>query len=333
VNLSWSASTDDTGVTGYRVYRDGTLLTTLTGTATTYADATVTPNTTYGYQVTALDAAGNESARQQTPVTVTTPGQTDTQAPTPPGNLAATAPSGTQVNLTWTASTDDIGVDHYEVARSGTALAPASGAATTYTDEAAAPGTTYTYSLRAVDAAGNRSTAGTVVVTTPAGAGTSSATFAALADASVKQASATSNFGTTTSLNSDSGSGVAMESYLRFNVTTVGAKTVQSAKLRLYVPSDGTSDGPGVYACTDPACATWTESGITWNSRPPRAGTPTSDVGAITAGRYVEWDVTPLISHDGTYTLVVGPTPTTDGTVFSSDEATTNKPQLVVTTN
>jgi hypothetical protein len=333
VSLSWSASTDDTGVTGYRVYRDGTLLTTLTGTATTYADGTVTPNTTYGYQVTALDAAGNESARQQTPVSVTTPGQTDTQAPTPPANLAATAPSGTQVNLTWTASTDDVGVDHYTVVRSGTALASASGTATTYTDESAAPGTTYTYSLRAIDAAGNASTASTVGVTTPPGAGTSSATFAALADASVKQASATSNFGTSTSLNSDSGSGVAMESYLRFNVTTVGTKTVQSAKLRLYVPSDGTSDGPGVYACTDPACATWTESGITWNSRPPRAGTPTSDVGAITSGRYVEWDVTPLISHDGTYTLVVGPTPTTDGTVFSSDEAAANKPQLVVTAN
>jgi len=41
VNLSWSASTDDTGVTGYRVYRDGTLLTTLTGTGTTYTDTTV----------------------------------------------------------------------------------------------------------------------------------------------------------------------------------------------------------------------------------------------------------------------------------------------------
>ena len=126
---------------------------------------------------------------------------------------------------------------------------------------------------------------------------------------------------------------MAIESYLRFTVTGVGSGTVQNAKLRLYVPSDGTPDGPGVYGCTDPACGSWTETGINWNNRPPRASTPTADVGAISSGRYVEWDVTPLITGDGSYTLVVGPTPTTDGTVFSSDEATANKPQLVVTTS
>src|SRR5918912_289115 len=46
----------------------------------------------------------------------------------------------------------------------------------------------------------------------------------------------------------------------------------------------------------------------------------------------MEYDVTPLIAGNGTYSLDIGPTPTTDGTVYSSREATTNKPQLVVTT-
>ena len=197
-------------------------------------------------------------------------------------------------------------------------------------------GSSYDYQVRARDAAGNTSGASnTATATTPLGPPTPTTlpAFRALADASVKQASATSNYGTSTSLNSDSGSGVAMESYLRFTVTGVGTGTVQNAKLRLYVPSDGTVDGPGVYGCTDPACASWTETGITWNTRPPRATTAIADTPAITAGKYVEWDVTGLITGDGTYTLVVGQTPTTDGVVFSSDEATSNPPQLVVTTS
>jgi len=160
---------------------------------------------------------------------------------------------------------------------------------------------------------------------------TTLAPFRAVDDASVKQVSPTSNFGSSASLNSDSGTGVAMESYLRFTVTGVGAATVASARLRLFVPSDATVDGPGVYGCSAAACATWKETGITWNTRAPRASTATADVGAIKAGTFVEWDVTPLITGDGTYTLVIGPTPTTDGTVFSSDEASTNRPQLVVT--
>jgi hypothetical protein len=118
---------------------------------------------------------------------------------------------------------------------------------------------------------------------------------------------------------------------VRFSVTGLGSATVASAKLRLYVPSDGTADGPGIYGCTDPACATWSENAITWNARPPRASNATADTGQISGGTWVEYDVTPLVHGDGTHTLVIGPTPTSDGVVFSSREATANKPQLVVT--
>ena len=111
----------------------------------------------------------------------------------------------------------------------------------------------------------------------------------------------------------------------------VGTATVTSAKLRLFA-SDGTADGPGVYACTDPACATWTETGITWNNRPPRAPTATADLGAIATGTTAEWDVTPLVTGDGAVNVVVGPAPTSDAATFRSDENTTNQPQLVVTT-
>lgn len=69
VSLKWTASTDDKAVTGYRIYRDGTLLGTVT--TTTYSDTTIEPLTTYSYTVMAVDAAGNASP-QSTAATVTT---------------------------------------------------------------------------------------------------------------------------------------------------------------------------------------------------------------------------------------------------------------------
>jgi mannan endo-1,4-beta-mannosidase len=65
LTLSWTASTDNVGVTGYDVYRAvGSGAFTLVGSAasTTYADSGLTPSTTYRYQVRAKDAAGNVSA-------------------------------------------------------------------------------------------------------------------------------------------------------------------------------------------------------------------------------------------------------------------------------
>jgi hypothetical protein len=71
VDLAWSASTDDVGVTGYDVYRDGAPLAQI-GPQTSYQDATVTPSTSYVYSVRARDAAGNVSGASA-PASVTTP--------------------------------------------------------------------------------------------------------------------------------------------------------------------------------------------------------------------------------------------------------------------
>lgn len=60
-SLAWGASTDDVGVTGYKVYRGGTLLTTTT--ARTYSDSGLGYSTSYAWQVSAIDAAGNESTK------------------------------------------------------------------------------------------------------------------------------------------------------------------------------------------------------------------------------------------------------------------------------
>ncbi len=74
VDLSWAPSTDDVGVAGYTVYRDGAAIATVDGATTSYADTTLAAGMTYSYTVDAFDAAGNHSA-QSAPATVTTPTQ------------------------------------------------------------------------------------------------------------------------------------------------------------------------------------------------------------------------------------------------------------------
>jgi hypothetical protein len=59
IDLLWSAASDNVGVSGYRIYRDGSEL--ATTTALTYADAELDAATTYTYTLAAYDAAGNES--------------------------------------------------------------------------------------------------------------------------------------------------------------------------------------------------------------------------------------------------------------------------------
>ncbi len=71
VDMSWTASLDNVGITGYRIFRDGSLLTTV-GSQTTYSDTTVAPGSTHAYTVRAIDAAGNASAASAT-ATATTP--------------------------------------------------------------------------------------------------------------------------------------------------------------------------------------------------------------------------------------------------------------------
>ena len=103
--------------------------------------------------------------------TAACPGGSDTTPPTAPAGLTATAASSSQVDLSWSASTDNVGVTSYTVSRGGTLVC--SVAALSCGDTGLSPATTYSYSVRARDAAGNVSPASsTVSVTTPSGTGT-----------------------------------------------------------------------------------------------------------------------------------------------------------------
>ena len=156
VALTWDASTDEVGVTGYTVYRDGTPIGTVDGATTAYDDTTVSPSATYSYTVDAFDAASNRSP-QSGPLAVSTPAVTDTTPPASPTGLATTSVAWNQVGLTWDASADEVRVTGYTVYRDGTRIGKVGGATTSYDDSTVSPSTAYTYTVDAFDAAGNHS--------------------------------------------------------------------------------------------------------------------------------------------------------------------------------
>src|SRR5439155_695594 len=100
------------------VYRNGSPLATTAGTVTTFADTTVVASTTYSYTIDAFDAASNHSARS-TAATATTPAVPDTLAPSVPTGVAAAAGPPGEVDVQWSASTDNVAVTGYTVYRDG----------------------------------------------------------------------------------------------------------------------------------------------------------------------------------------------------------------------
>ena len=153
IAVNWTASTDaGTGVGGYRVFRNGTLVG--SPTATTFTDTGLAANTQYSYTVTAVDNGipPNQSATSAAATATTLPAQPDTTPPSVPTGVQATPLSTSQIAVNWTASTDaGTGVAGYRVFRDGTLVG--SPTATTYTDTGLAANTMYRYTVTAIDRA------------------------------------------------------------------------------------------------------------------------------------------------------------------------------------
>ena len=158
VSLVWNASTDNVGVAGYRIYRDTALVDTVFGTS--FSDASLVSGTTYGYEVVAFDSAGNTSPPAPIQVTALVP---DTEAPSTPGSLGA-VPGFSHIVLSWSASTDNVGVTGYRILRDGDVIATV--ATLGYTDTVLASGTEFDYEVLALDAVGNPSSPAQVTVST-----------------------------------------------------------------------------------------------------------------------------------------------------------------------
>ncbi len=147
-------------------------------------------------------------------------------------------------------------------------------------------------------------------------------TFSALADAKTSLANPSVNYGTTPDLRVRGGTS-GWRSFLRFDVAGL-AKPVVRATLRLYV-DDGSDDGGAVSAVS----SAWSEGAITWNTAPPPGATLAS-VGVATTGLWVEVDVTPAVTGNGTYAF--GIDKTVANSVYYSSRQGAHPPQLVIET-
>src|SRR5262249_42616265 len=175
------------GVTAYRIERcQGTGCASFVEIKTVpgvlYSDTGLSPGTSYSYRVRANDAAGNRGGYSNVK-TVTTGGGADTIPPSAPASITATASSASVVNLSWGASTDNVGVTGYKVERClGASCSTFAQIATTtspsFSNSGLASSTTYRYRVRATDAAGNLGGYSTIAtVTTKSGGGLVNVTY------------------------------------------------------------------------------------------------------------------------------------------------------------
>jgi hypothetical protein len=155
LTATWSASTDDVGVVEYVVYRNGVLVQTVAGDVTT-----VRLDVGFGDHyigIAARDAAGNESAATPSTLTrIVPPVELDTTNPSTPTNLVATVLANGSIDVSWTASRDNVGVAYYRVTRNDAEVVLVDSPATSVNITTLGPGTHY-IAVQAFDAAGNSS--------------------------------------------------------------------------------------------------------------------------------------------------------------------------------
>jgi hypothetical protein len=246
----------------------------------------------------------------------------DTAAPSTPQNLTAQNITATsdpvreaRVDLTWSASTDNVGVTAYRIFRDGDVVGIAS--TTSFSDTSVAAGTTYSYTTRAYDRAGNESASSNA-------ASSANVTLNPVADASVQDSNPSTNYGPATTLKVDGATPVA-RSYLLFDVRGLAAPATR-ATLRLFA-NTAQSTGYDVLGVAD---TSWTERGITWANAPALDATGIGASGPAAAGVWTSVDVTNLVRANGLLSLALR---TTNSTALSlaSREASANQPALVVT--
>jgi hypothetical protein len=241
----------------------------------------------------------------------------DLEAPTAPSGVAAAA-TASRVDLTWTASTDNIGVAGYTIYRDGAEIAKVAGGSDSYADMSVSGATEYSYTVDAFDAFGNHSDlSGAAVVTTLPP--TTISAFDAVADSYVGEDLPLENHGSKIELRTDA-LPIRM-SFLRFDVSGIVGAPLR-ATLRIYANS-ASSAGFEVHALTD----TFDEATVTYDSGLAVGGLIATSP-AFTGDGYIDVDVTSAISGDGSiqFALVaLGDTATS----FSSREGA-NKPQLVI---
>ena len=338
VDLTWTAGTDDHGITGYELWRTDaagfpdtspTSVETVSGTA-----ARVTaPVGTWYYRLVALDAAGGRSpASAEVAVTVR-----DFTAPSVPAQVVASGTSA--LTLSWAAATDDTAVTGYQVHRTES-FDDALGAATLVTtttglsvDLTPPTGTSF-YRVVAVDGVGNASAGSAPVGVTVADLHTppppAPVVLTAVEDTYGNEGAPGTTFGTSSSMSSRGSIGAV--SYLRFAVPAPPAGTrLTSASLQVRTTSETGAGSADPHAVTLQQ-APWSEATLTWRDRPTTTGV---QLGALSAPEIGTVYTTPLDVAALQGLTDVGLQVTSAGTdllrFWSSEHANASyRPQLVL---
>lgn len=152
VRLSWAPSTDDVRVIRYEVLRSESDRDPIVAAGLEAAETGLAVNTRHCYAVRACDGAGNCSARSAR-ACATTP---DLTPPSVPSSVTARPLGDKEMEVSWTGSRDNVGVAGYGILRAGRLVGRVG--ETSFREAGLKPAVAYCYQVRAVDAAGNRST-------------------------------------------------------------------------------------------------------------------------------------------------------------------------------
>jgi endonuclease I/chitodextrinase len=232
VSLSWTAGTDNIAVTSYDIYMNGVLKTSVSGSNLTASINGLSASTAYSFYIIAKDAAVNSSPVSNTANGTTTIAIADTEIPTAPTNLAVTGSSSSTVSLSWTASTDNIGIASYDVYVNSAFKSTVSG--TTALINGLTPSTTYSFYVLAKDAAANPSPQSNSVN------GTTTAVSSSCASESFENIPASASSYATQTWTGDSGSNwTATDARTDEKVNTTRAITIRNGSLSASTTADG----------------------------------------------------------------------------------------------
>jgi chitodextrinase len=330
INLAWTASSDNVGVVGYRVYRNGSQV--ATTTSPSYSNTGLTAGTIYSFTVVAYDAAGNVSTPSAA-ASATTQTPPDTAAPSVPGGVTASVVSTTQINLSWAASSDNTAVTGYRVSRNGTQVGTAT--TTSYTNTGLTAGTSYSFTVAAYDAAGNLSGPSSAASATtqtppdtaaPSVPGSLTATAASQTQINLAWAPATDNVGVVGYKVYRSGAQIATATTAAYSETGLTAGTTYSYAVAAYDAAGNTSGSSTAASVTTqsppapPAPAPSPTTARTIELSPSNADTTCNEEFENTAATLRAGDT--LILHGGTYSQ-------TCARVLSNLHGTAQQPILI----
>lgn len=209
----------------------------------------------------------------------------DTTAPSVPTNLSGSAAWTDKINLSWSSSSDNVGVLGYRIYRNGTWVGSTHN--TSYTDTGLSANTSYSYTVAAYDGKGNLSAQSSAKSATTFNGYTGTAS----ADAYVAENYPTTNYGTVGTNLIKGVSGYNKYIYLKFDAGSLSANDCSSASIFLYNLNSLSSAVPlTIYSVTDDS---WAETGITWTNKVPSV-TALKTINVQASGSY-EFDVTSYV--------------------------------------